>query len=160
MIFEIPCGIFTIVKINYPTINYKFVIPAVAAAVVVLLIAGILIYQYQKNNASQPTSQDETNRLVEEVGKLIELPQDEQPTVATITDITKLASQPFFQNAKNGDKVLIYSNAKKAILYDPLAKKVIDVAPINVGTGSAQLNNSVAPTATATPSPQPEVSKE
>ncbi len=77
-------------------------------------------------------------KLVLEVGKLIELPIGEDPTVATVTDITKLKDQPFFAKAKNGDKVLIYTNARKAILYDPQAKKVIDIAPINIGSPSAQ----------------------
>lgn len=74
---------------------------------------------------------------MEEVGKLIDLPTGEEPTLATVTGIEKLRSQPFFQRAKNGDKVLIYAQARKAYLYDPVAKKILDVAPINPGTPSA-----------------------
>lgn len=89
-------------------------------------------------NTLQKAAQEEVKRLVAEVGKIIELPANEDPTVATITDIEKLKDQPFFKNAKNGDKVLIYTNSKKAILYDPIAHKVIDVAPVNIGSSSAQ----------------------
>ena len=33
---------------------------------------------------------------------------------------------------KNGDKVLIYSQAGKAYLYDPVINKLLEVAPINL----------------------------
>lgn len=85
----------------------------------------------------QKAAEGEAKKLIVDIGKLIELPQDEEPTVATVTDVEKLREQEFFKNAKNGDKVLIYTNSKKAILYDPKANKVINVAPINIGTPSA-----------------------
>jgi hypothetical protein len=70
--------------------------------------------------------------IIKRVGRLVVLPQDEKPTVATVSDLDKLQGQPFFSQAKIGDKVLIYANARKAILYDPLADKVINVAPLNI----------------------------
>ena len=68
--------------------------------------------------------------LVAEVGRLIVLPENEVPTVATVTEPEKLKDQLFFANAKAGHKVLLYTEAKKAYLYDPVAKKLIEVAPI------------------------------
>lgn len=65
------------------------------------------------------------------VAKLIDLPQDEQPTVATVTDPALLKDQPFFARAKNGDIVLLYTNAKKAYLYDPVANRLKEVSPIS-----------------------------
>ncbi len=76
--------------------------------------------------------QSETSMLIAQVGKLIDLPKDETPTIATITDISKLKDQPFFANAKNGDKVLIYTNAKKAILYRPSENRIIEVGAVNI----------------------------
>ena len=109
---------------------------------------GYFFYQYQKTtkeiqtiktdpSSVQKAVQEQVKQLVAEVGRLIDLPSGEEPTIATITDLEKLKDQPFFKNAKNGDKVIIYTQAKKAILYDPVAKKIIDVAPINIGTASA-----------------------
>lgn len=129
---------------NY--LNQKYVLPAVVA-VVVLVLAGGGYFLYQRSQpkpasldpvGAQRLAQEEVRKLVSEVGKLIDLPTGEEPTVATITDITKLQDQPFFAKAKNWDKVLIYTQARKAILYDPNAKKIIDVAPINIGSPSAQ----------------------
>lgn len=131
--------------------NFNFILVSkfapwiVGGVVAVLVLTGGGYYFYRQSQSQQPNqaqtqraAQEEVKKLVSEVGKLIDLPQGEEPTVATVTDVTKLKDQPFFQKAKNGNKVLIYTNAKKAILYDPTAKKVLDVAPINIGTGSAQ----------------------
>lgn len=85
------------------------------------------------------SSEVDVSALVTKVGKLIKLPEGETPTIATINDIEKLKNQAFFQNAKNGDKIIIYTNAKRAILYDSLANKIINVEQINLGaTDSAQ----------------------
>ncbi len=127
---------------NY--LNSKYLISAgIILALIILGAGGYYFYaQNQKTQVAninpQAPAQEEVKKIVAEVGKLIDLPTGEDPTVATVTDITKLKDQPFFQKAKNGDKVLIYTNARKAILYDPQARKVIDVAPINIGTQSAQ----------------------
>jgi hypothetical protein len=97
-------------------------------------------YRTLKNKGSK-TAQEEGQATVAAVGKLIVLPTDEQPTVATVTDPSKLGNQAFFAHAKVGDKVLLYATAKKAILYDPNVNKIIEVAPIN-------LDDSNAPTVT------------
>jgi hypothetical protein len=62
------------------------------------------------------------------VGRLYELP-DEAPTLATIVDKEQLQGQEFFNRSQNGDKVLIFPQAKKAILYRPSTKKIVEVAP-------------------------------
>ena len=78
-------------------------------------------------------AQKETNDLLTQIGKIIALPTDEKPTVATITDISKLKDQPFFKNAKNGDSLLIYSgNARKAIIYRKSENRVIDFGAVNI----------------------------
>ena len=91
--------------------------------------------------ASQP-AQDEVTTIVNEVGKLIVLPDNEVPTVATVTDLSKLAGQPFFANAKIGDKVLIYTQAQKAIFYDPTANKIIELAPFSAGVTNTNATSS------------------
>src|SRR4030042_1403507 len=87
--------------------------------------------RYQED--PRAVAEEEVKRVVGEVGKLVALPEGEDPTVATVTDTENLKSQPFFEKAENGDKVLIYAQAKRAILYRPSTKKVIEVAPINIG---------------------------
>ena len=104
----------------------------------VLLLAGTSIYFYQRYNTlqkdPQKQAQDEARALANQVGKLVVLPQGEIPTIATVSDPETLKNQPFFADAKKGDKVLIYTTARKAVLYDPVANKIVNVAPLNIGS--------------------------
>lgn len=110
---------------------------------VVLAIIGGYFYK-NKISYQDPKleAQAQARELAERVGKLILLPQDEVPTIATVSDPEVLKNQAFFADAKKGDKVLIYPNAKKAILYDPEANLIINVAPVNLGNFG---QSSVAP---------------
>src|SRR3989338_5146219 len=85
-----------------------------------------------KNNP-QISIQKEVKSVVAEISKIMILPVGEDPTVATVADPEKLKGQSFFANAKKDDKVLIYTNAKKAILYRPSERKIVEVAPLNIG---------------------------
>ena len=75
----------------------------------------------------------EARDIIEKVARLVVLPEGETPTIATVTDPERLKEQAFFSNAQRGDKVLIYTTAKKAILYNPTANKIVEVAPLNIG---------------------------
>lgn len=98
-------------------------------------VAAYFYFQY-KNAPVTKTAEDELAQIKNSVGKLMELP-DETPTLATINDKSKLEKSPFFDRAENGDKVLLYTNAKKAILYRPSTGKIIDVTTINVADSKA-----------------------
>ena len=77
-------------------------------------------------------SQRDVDTLVDEVGKIIKLPEGEAPTIATVTDLEKVKDQAFFKNAQQGDKVLVYTGAKKAYLYRPSDNKIIEVGVVNI----------------------------
>ncbi len=96
----------------------------------VVLIGVVLgITSYFQNNASSETS-EETAKLLTSVSALMLLPADEQPTIATVSNLESLRDQPFFKNARIGDRVLMYPKNKKAILYSPSENRIIEVAPI------------------------------
>jgi hypothetical protein len=109
--------------------------------------------QQVKKLSSNPaiTAQQEQAQLIQRVGKLTVLPTGETPTLATVTDITKLKDQAFFVNAQNGDKVLIYTQAKKAYLYRPSTNKLVNIAPVNIGdqTSTTGSTSTVTPTTPA-----------
>lgn len=111
------------------------IVVAIIIALASLGVGGYFYNQYQSNLPQNiaKKNQAEARHLADEVGKFMLLPTDETPTVATITDITKLNSQQFFKYAKNGDKVLIYAKAQIAIVYNPNLHKIINVGPVNVG---------------------------
>lgn len=105
---------------------------------VVVLSLGTATYFYNQYSILKQdpnkVTQEEVAKVVAQISKLIVLPEGETPTLATVTDPEKLKDQSFFAKAKMGDKVLIYTNAKKAILYNPESNKIVEVAPINIGT--------------------------
>lgn len=94
---------------------------------VLLVLSGYLGYRLY---ALTGGTVSEAQQVIAEVGKTVDLPKDEIPTVATVSDPSKLKDQPFFAEAQLGDKVLIYAQAKRAILYRPSTHKIIGIAPL------------------------------
>ena len=120
---------------------------------IVLLVFAVLISacvwlfinynnaQKQVDYLSELTVEDlnkkATDELLEKVGKLILLPEDEQRTISTIQDIDKLAEQePFFEKAQNGDKVIIYND--RAIIYSPTKNILVNVGPVYAQENDSQ----------------------
>jgi hypothetical protein len=97
-------------------------------------------------------AQQEVAQTVAMVAKVVELPQGEDPVVATVTDKDKLKDQPFFGKAENGDKVLIYATAKRIYLFRPSGNKLIEAAPLNIGQTTA---TPATPGSSVSPTPRP-----
>ena len=93
-------------------------------------------YFYSKYESTKETpemvAEKETKNLVSEIKKLTPLPEDETPVLATVSDKTKLSDKPFFKDTENGDKLLVYNKAMKAVLYRPDTKQIIAVAPLSM----------------------------
>lgn len=129
----------------------------IVLVVVVAVAAGVSWYfysEYQKaqallKNPSSALAQND-KEVIDKVSKLIELPH-EQPTLAEVSDKGKLSSQPFFSKAENGDKVLIFTNAKKAVLFRPSTNKIIEVGPVSIPSPGAEGTTSDVAGAQATP---------
>lgn len=120
-----------------------YVVPVVIGLVLVLLAGAYGAYRAGwfsfTKKAAAPTEiksaeeiKEEIEDVVTQVGKHIVLPEGEAPTVATVTDPALLKDQAFFANAKTGHKVLIYTQARKAFLYDPERDILIEAAPLVV----------------------------
>lgn len=116
---------------SYPVKNLVLI------AATLLLIISLSVYfflAYGKNQSDPNLAiQKETKELTDRIGRFMELPAGEQPTLATVTDQDKLKGQDFFTHAQNGDKLLVYPVARKAILYRPSIGKVIEVSNLVSG---------------------------
>lgn len=116
--------------------SVKLFVPLISSILVIgsLVTAG---YYYQKYQAVKKNpeviSKEEVKSVTTAIRRFMDLPSDEDPTLATVTDQAKLKSQDFFKNAKNGDKLLIYTKSRKAILYRPSTDRIIEFAPLNIG---------------------------
>lgn len=143
---------------NSPRNRWLWIV--VGLAVLLVITVGFLFVRSQvqlrklQNDLKEQTEQNQNNpavksaeenkQLIEQIRKLIILPEDEEPTIATVNDLSKLQNQPFFANAQIGDKVLIYNKAKKAILFRPSENKIIELAPLidNSSAATAPSSNS------------------
>ncbi len=133
-------------------------------SVLVWFIIGVLVgagalfawnYYMVKNPAAVATQMEQAQikELVAKVGKLIILPTGEEPVVATINDAAALIKdQVFYKGAKNGDVVLVYQKASKAIVYSVEKNVIVNVGPIYLQDQQAQTPavKPVAATTTAT----------
>ena len=104
----------------------------------------------QRLSNPQEAAKSEADRIKKEIASLIEVPNDEEPTIATVVDPAKLGDQAFFSKAQKDDRVIIYAKAKKAILYRPSTNKIIEVAPLNIGDTQATTPAPTAPAGTET----------
>lgn len=116
----------------------KIIITLVVIVVVALAVAGYFYNQVRiLKQDPQLAARQEVVDLVAKVGRLLVLPTGETPTIATVSDPGALKEQPFFALAAKGDKMLIYAQAKKAILYSVALNKILNVAPVNIGAQQA-----------------------
>ncbi len=110
---------------------------SLAFGLVVFVAVGAGYYFYQADQGfdlnpwrSTDHTDQEIQGLLAQLEGIMLLPSDEVPTVATVADKTKVADQPFFKYAENGDALVAYTKSMQAILYRPSAHKIISVAPI------------------------------
>lgn len=108
---------------------------AALVAVLVLVVVGSIgtaahFYHKYSEVAKQSTPEGELDTLLMALAPITDLPASETPTLATVTDRSKLSEQAFFAQAENGDKVLLYRDAGRAILYRPSTGKLVNVAAI------------------------------
>jgi CRISPR/Cas system CMR-associated protein Cmr5 small subunit len=139
---------------------YKKIAKISVKILIVIIIVGSLgaagyFYKQYKEIKDNPNkiSIDEIKSLTTIINKFMDLPADETPTLATVTDKEKLKDQDFFKKSENGDKILIYANAKKAILYRPSTQKVIEFAPLLIGNSDQNTTPTEMPTKAPTEMP-------
>jgi len=122
-----------------------------------IFFGGYFYWQYKKvlatsigKNVLAP--QSEVKILTEKLGKVLELPSDEEPTIAEVKDKEKLKGQLFFSSAQNGDKVLLYTNNRRAVLYRPETDKIIEMASLGEESNDVGKNEDKSVVAGATDS--------
>ncbi len=119
----------------------KLVNKAIVALVALVIIVGPTVFgviyykKYQNLNklSTDQFSKRDNARLLGQIKKVYNLPTNEEPsTIATVSDKEALKKQyPFFNEAENGDVVLIYTKAQLALIYRPATKQVVKSGPIN-----------------------------
>lgn len=120
-----------------------FIVVVLALLGLVFWVGRVSVYQ----SHPELTQTEQANDILVKVGKLIQLPAGETPTMATINDAASAkAAQPFLVNAQNGDVLIVYSGAAQAILYRPSTDKLIAVGPVDTSGAATPKATVKAPT--------------
>ena len=125
---------------HHSEIDYKKVLFLIVLAV---LCIGVVIggWQLTRNYLELKAYKDDRDvaLLQEKLSKHFLLPEEE-PLIATVTDVERLKQeQPFYQKAQNGDKVFIWKD--KALIYRDSEDKIVDFGIIIANTPQEVLEN-------------------
>lgn len=138
-----------IAKLNFSTRQPFKLKSYIKIALVILIISLPSFYFYQKYQRTQSLlanpdklGEIQLNALLKKVTSIIELPENERPELRTVVDVGKVKTNPFFEKAQNGDKLLIYVVSKKAFLYRPSTNKIINVGPITTSSATSPASDS------------------
>jgi hypothetical protein len=130
---------------NFVPKSFKIILGVVAVIALAALISNGVLWSRinMLGSKTEKTELDEDRELAEivaKVGQFITLPKDESPTLLTLTEaeLEAVRGQVFFANALIGDKLLIYQNNSKAVLWRPSAEKIIEASIINLSPTPTQ----------------------
>lgn len=74
----------------------------------------------------------ENAELMMKVGSLMIVP-NEEPIIATINESAKLIKeQAFYQGSQDGDKLIIFAKAQKAVIYSPARNIIVNSGPFTI----------------------------
>jgi len=89
----------------------------------------VRLEQLQTGNTQQ--NREAAKRIVRSVRKHIDIPEDVEPTVATIVDVETLRERnAFYEKANNGDHLIV--TPERAILYSSEKDRILDVVPVQL----------------------------
>lgn len=108
--------------------SYKFI--TIFLVVILIVVASLYLREKKKVKSLRSIANIEIEEVISMVGRLIILPEDLKPNIATIENVDKLREKEsnFYKNAENGDKLLIYPD--QVILYNSKRNIIVNVAPI------------------------------
>lgn len=101
---------------------------------VFLVVAFVAVQsQYELRKLQNPENQQKlaeskTKTILDQLSKLIELPEGEAKIVVVSDVETLKATQPFFIKAQNGDNLVVYEN--EAILFRQSENRIINIGPV------------------------------
>lgn len=112
-----------------PALRLLIWVSVIGAGLACLLAAAAAAWIWWYSNQLDSSSREQ---LLKAVGRMIMLPSNEEPVIATVADHSQFANQPFLAQAQNGDRLLIYLDAKKVYIYRPALHKLVDVGPVSI----------------------------
>ncbi len=105
--------------------------------IVVLLAAfGVLVNYWQLRQKAalardpQKYQAAEARRITRQLGRLVVLPKEDNPKIATIisAEAARKQNPQFYAKASDGDIVVIFSDV--AYLYNPNVRRIVNMGPV------------------------------
>lgn len=93
----------------------------------------VLFLKYREAVDSNPNNIEQ--KTVETVSKLVIVP-DEKPAIVTVQDASKLSNPELASRAQDGDRLLVYAENRRVIMYRPSNGKIVDILSIKDQTTS------------------------
>lgn len=115
-----------------PVMDYKTIAIAGIVLIIGLVIFALFSSYFFKSSKdiksdAQSASQQ---KIIDDVAAMLSVPGD-IPVIATVTNLDKLADQPFFAKAHEDDKLLYYQTTNKVVLYRPAEKRIIEIGTLS-----------------------------
>lgn len=111
----------------------KTLLVACSALILMLIVGGYAFHRSYNSDVAKQQRLEATNKALEvEVAKLMILPEGETPVIYQIDDPAALiVQQPFFAGSQKGDRLIVYPQSAKAIIYSPARKLIVNVGPVS-----------------------------
>jgi len=95
--------------------------------VLTIFITGVSVALYMF--VTRPTDISNLDDAKQAVSKHYILPTDEEPALLTVIKKEQVSSEYLRNKVEDGDKILIYKNNQKVMIYRPSIDKLVDVGP-------------------------------
>lgn len=123
--------------------HHAVIIIGVMVTTAIVAFLGYRFYvSYNSPEAQLLRAERENKMMVERVRSLILLPEGVAPIIYTIEDPAILIKeQSFFIGSERGDKLLLYPNIAKAVIYSPLRNLIVNAGPVEFGISNIHKGN-------------------
>ncbi len=123
--------------------------PIVILALCCSLAANAVLY-YQYRHAVDINPDTQAQVIIEKLKQTTSLP-DEKPSVLTVFDKDKLTNPAYANLAQDGDLILIFQEAAKAVVYRPQEDKLVDIVSLTPVSSTPTPQPSASPTVSPSP---------
>jgi hypothetical protein len=108
---------------------HKAIVALIVLVLIGLGVVGFFGVRYLALTEDQAlASERQIDEAVRKIGRLIELPEGETPTLAVVRETESLKNDPFFADARPGDIVLYYPVANVAFVYRPSKDMLVNAS--------------------------------
>jgi hypothetical protein len=127
--------------------------------ILLLALVGVTYWAYtlRQENEALRDPESQARRIVAEMRDLIILPEDEVPVIGPVDKSLEVYQAPFFQNAEDGDLLVVYRSTQQAFIYSPSRKILVNAGVLIVNPGQEQVPT---PAVQEEEEPAPEVQEE